>query len=144
MSTRAEARDALFVCFRTSWVADTPAIVGSVPEVFYQGVDEPDDEPEITHVRAMVVHSNAPQRSMGEPGNRRFLRLGQFIAQVRAPAGVGMVTVDALAAVVVDAFEGKCIGDDIVIREVVANEVGTAGALVGIDVIANFEYDRIK
>ena len=140
------ARDEIFTRFRTQWLADTPAITGTAPEIRWQGVEEalepPSDAP---WVRVTVLHATGEQSSMGETGNRSFDHSGIVTVQVFVPfEDQGFDTMDALVQVAIDAFEGQTTVNRVWFRNVRINEIGPDRAWINTNVISDFEYRVVR
>lgn len=137
-------RDEILTHFQTAWDAQpTP------PALFYD--DKKRDLPEdAAWARITVQHNVFGQRTLGgKPsqggGGRRFARTGIVTVQIFTPFGDGLTAGDPLVDLVVDTFEGEETGSDRVeFRNVRANEVGQGGAWHQTNVLAEFEYSRVK
>lgn len=146
-SSIAAGRDAILKQFTTAWNAQTPPI----PVVRYD--DLPGDLPpgNAPWARVNVRHTTAPQVTLGGVGGRRFRNYGILTVQVfsvdgaKGGTGGGLTQADALAKIVIDAFQGKSTKPDgVEFRNVRANEIGSSGSWFQTNVIADFEYDIIK
>lgn len=144
ISTIEEARDEILTHFRTAW-----NLQASPPLVLYDDkhVDLPDDAP---YARVTVQHSLSGQRTLGgKPslggGGRRFGRIGIVTVQIFTLFGDGLTTSDPLVDLTLDIFEGESTGSDrIEFRDVHPTEIGQDGPHHQTNVLANFEYDRVK
>ena len=144
IATIEEARDEILTYFTTEWNTQTDP-----PLVIYD--DKARDLPEdASWVRVRVQHNVFAQRTLGgKPslggGGRRFTRTGIVTVQVFTPVGDGLTSSDPLVDFTVDIFEGEETGSDRVeFRNTRANEVGADGPWHQTNVIADFEYDRVK
>ncbi len=141
----AEARDEILTHFKTAWDAGTPPI----PLLLYDDkhVDLPIDDP---YARITVTHNTFNQATIGATvangGNGvRFRRFGIIVVQVFTISGAGLTNADVLVDLALNAFEGEHTGSDrIEFRNVRANEIGQDGPWFQTNVIAEFEYDKIK
>ena len=144
IATIEEARDEILSYFQTAWdsQSDPPKLV-----YYDKKPDLPDDA---TWARITVQHNVFAQRTLGgKPSlggaGRRFTRSGIVTVQIFTPFGDGLTTSDPLVDFVLDTFEGEETGSDrIEFRNVRANEVGQDGAWHQTNVLAEFEYDRVK
>lgn len=144
IATYEEARDEILAHFTTAWNAQA-----SPPLLLYD--DKPRDLPkDAVYARVTVQHNVSSQVTLGgKPslggGGRRFRRNGIVTVQIFTPFGDGLTTADPLVDLAVDAFEGEDTGSDrIEFHEVRANEVGHDGVWHQTNVLAEFEYDRVK
>ena len=145
ITTIKEARNEILDHFTTAWNAGAPPI----PLLLYD--DKHVDLPENDHyARIMVQHNLTLPATVGAPtalsGNgARFRRLGIVTVQIFTISGDGLTQSDDLVNLAVDAFEGESTGSDrIEFRNTRANEVGQDGPWFQTNVIAEFEYDRVK
>lgn len=134
-----EARDDILAVFNTAWDANTAAIVGSVPEVRWQWVEESDPPPTGTYWAWVAVeHVEGGHAAIG-PG--LFEHQGIFTAQVYGPTSTqGISNVDTLVEVVLAAFEGTYSANGVWFRNARVNEVGAERGWIQVNVIVDFEY----
>ena len=144
IATIQEARDEILLHFTTAWNAQA-----SPPTLLYDDKtqDLPDDAP---YARITVQHNVFNQATVGGKtatggGGQRFRRNGIVTVQIFTPFGDGLTTADPLVDLAVDAFEGENTGSDRVeFRNTRANEIGHDGVWHQVNVLAEFEYDRVK
>jgi hypothetical protein len=75
----------------------------------------------------------------------RFRQFGIVTAQVFTVSGDGLTASDDLVELALNAFEGEKTGlDRIEFRNARPNEIGQDGPWFQTNVIAEFEYDRLK
>ena len=136
MTTRAEAREAMYQAFATGWG------VTSVFTFDNEILDPPDGAP---WARFSVKHNAATQETLGKPGNRRFARFGSVFVQIFTLENTGIDTDDNLATIAQNIFEGsRLIGTTVRFLDVNAREVGLDGKWYQTVVEATFEYDETK
>ena len=142
IATIEEARDEILSHFTTAWA-------GTGVLLLYD--DRQTDLPtDAAWARITVQHLVFGQRTLGGKvalggGGSRFGRGGLVTVQIFTPAGDGLTSADPLVDLALDAFEGESTGSDrIEFRSARANEVGLNGAWHQTNVIAEFEYDRVK
>jgi hypothetical protein len=138
----ATARDAILLHFTTAWNLATPP----VPRLLYddKARDLPDDAP---YARITIQHTASVQATVGgkASGGQRFRRFGLVTVQIFTLSGDGLTSADVLVDLALDAFEGENTGlDAIEFRNARANEVGQDGPWHQTNVIAEFNYDRVK
>ena len=145
IATIAEARNEILLHFTTAWDAGTPPI----PLLLYDDKhkDLPADAP---YARITIRHNVFTQRTLGGKiasggGGSRFTRFGIVTVQIFTLSDDGLTSADVLVDLALDAFEGESTGSDrIEFRNARANEIGQDGPWFQTNVIAEFEYDRVK
>ena len=158
MSDIVEATDLISKIFFDRWKADTPSIIGYVPEVIWEsaqmdlyngaaGPPGPPPAPPIPNkafARFIIRHVNGQQRSLSEPGGRRFNHYGVVIVQTLTPmsSGQNSLVAQRLAQVALSAFQGRAIRD-VWFRNVRYTEIGRDGLFYQINVMADFERTEI-
>jgi hypothetical protein len=141
MTTRNEAREALYLQFQTVW---TPT---GYPFVFDNESFTPPDTP---WARFSVRYAGAPQDTIGSAGNRRFLRTGSAFTQIFVPTQQGAISTgtkpfDTLSKVVTDGFEGATLsGVNLWFVEVAVRESGPDGKFFSGLVEATFRHEEIR
>lgn len=136
MTTLNEARGRIYQDFATAWGA-TSALT----------FDNEDFSPPagLPWVRLAVRHESAQQESLGEPGARKFERLGRVFVQVFTPLDTGAATADNLASAARAVFEGKTLTpENIRFHAVTVREIGPDGAWYQVNVEAQFSYTETK
>jgi len=144
INTITEARDEILLHFTTAWNAQTPPI----PLLFYtdKHQDPPDDA---SYARIRVQHNIVDRVTVGgkkaQGGvGQRFRRFGIVTVQVFTISGGGQVASDVFVDVAVAAFEGQSTGSDrIEFRNARSNEIGQDGPWYHVNVIAEFDYDKV-
>ncbi len=142
IATIAEARDEILAHFTTAWDAGTPP----VPRLLYDDKAR-DLPPNAPYARIIVKHNLFAQATVGGKGTggQRFRRFGIVTVQIFTLSGDGLTNADVLVDLALDAFEGESTGSDrIEFRNARANEIGEDGPWFQTNVIAEFDYDRIK
>ena len=142
VSTVTQARDEMLAKFLVAWKAsstscDLPVIYGDVVE----GVPASG-----AWARIVVRHNTGGAATIGgETGNRRFRHAGIVMVQIFTEHADGQVLSDLLAEIANDAFEGEVTSPGrVIFRNVRINEVGLDGQWFQVNVLAEFEYDRVK
>lgn len=138
----ADARDAMLGMFKTGWNAQTPP----VPPVAYPDMKftAPDASSAWARITVQHVHGSR-QVTLGQPGNRRFRKVGVITVQIFTPPGDGLTLADQLVKIAVDIFEGKSTVDDgVQFLNVRPIEVGLNGSWQHNNVQVDFNYDVIK
>jgi len=145
ITARGTARDEILLQFKTAWDAGTPPI----PLLIYDDkhVDLPNNA---SYARITIQFTTAVQSTVGGRvslggGGQRFRRFGLITVQIFSISGDGLTVADPLVDLAVDAFEGTSTGSDrIEFRNVRATDIGQDGPWYQTNVVAEFEYDRVK
>lgn len=144
IATTTEARDEILSYFTTAWNA------GPLPPILLYDDKVRDLPTDAAYARVTVQHNVFNQATIGGKvssggGGQRFRRSGVVTVQIFTPFGDGLTTADPLVDLALDAFEGENTGSDrIEFRNVRENEVGHDGVWHQTNVLAEFEYDRVK
>lgn len=135
-----DARDQIISLFTNGWNAQTPP----VPLLLYD--DKSEDLPKNgPYARITIAHNTGGQVTMATTGNRRFRRFGLVTIQIFSSANDGLSSADVFVKIANDIFEGASTGSDAIeFRNVRVNEIGEDGPWYQINVIAEFNYDRIR
>ena len=98
MTTKLQANEAVYSRFKEEWDDRTP----------YLFDNEKSDEPiPLPWVRLVTREVEGTQETLGEPGNRRFLRRSTVIVQIFTQMNSGVKDADEMAAFIRGIFEGK-------------------------------------
>lgn len=147
-TTKTQARDEVYTLFRTAWLAD---VTSQDVVLLYEGVgpQEPPSAPTNgsppSWVRLQMRWADGDLISLGgESGSRIFDRSGIITAQVFTPSGDGLVASDLLTEIALNALEGKTTSSGVRIRRARIVDVGEDGPWYQSNVVAAFEFDRLK
>lgn len=147
-TTYKAARNTIQSLFWTAWQANAPALTGgSVPEVRWQGKEEPSLPPsDASWARVTVRHTGGQQATLGGPSLRRWRREGLITIQVFTPIsdGEGLNLGLDLAKIAADAYEGQDGDGGIWFRNVRVSEIGPDGPWFQHNMLAAFEYDELR
>jgi hypothetical protein len=144
IDTLTEARDELLRHITTAWNAQA-----SPPPLLYDdnSKDLPDNGP---FARITVQFNQFDQRTLGgKPalggGGRRFGRTGTVTVQIFTLFDDGLTNSDLLVDLVIDAFEGEATTIECIwFRNVSVTTIGQTGVWHQTNVLAEFDFDRIK
>lgn len=142
------ARDAIFGAFETAWNAGSAAIVGSVPEIRWQG-KEKDEKPAVTaywvRVSTQTVAEGQATLNSQTNGKRRYRSEGLVFVQLFCPKSdkQGHENGEKLSVVARDAFRGKQIPGGVEFRNARINELPPDGDAFRFNVVANYRYAEI-
>lgn len=139
-----EARKAIAQRWMTQW----PALSTNTPFVFDEDAA---NESVPAYARISISFEPSEQRTLGEPGNRKFTRRGSIIVElfVEAVTGGGTKRLDELTQYVITIFEEVrfgAVGSDEPITTF-ASEPGrtsSAGQFKTISVGVDFEYVEVR
>jgi len=146
-ATYEEAIDQMSAFFKVAWDANTTAIVGYVPEVFWPGVEK-ENAPDVAKYWARFTQEgvNEEQTTLtGDAGCQRFTPEGLIVIQVFCPKldSVSMENGRKLATVGKEAYRGKKTSGGIWFRNVKIKELTPEAKWNRFNVIAEYEYDEI-
>lgn len=135
MTTREEAREALYEAFRVGWANET--------EYWFDNeIAHPEDLEE--WVRFTVRHSISSQETLGKENNRKFNRAGRVLVQIFVVLDKGTDRSDELSTKVRNIFEGKTVSG-IRFTAVTIREIGEDNQKwFSVIVEAPFNYTEIK
>ncbi len=135
--TTKEARDEALGRFKTVWDADA---LSTGWRVLYW---DDNQDPPTSGNWARVTMRHATGRVVAI-GGKMAERNGTLTVQLFAEAGDGLSTVDDLATVVNNAFEGHATPGGVLFENVRINEIGHDGRWFNVNVLADFEYCTIR
>lgn len=146
------APDAIFGQLKTGWDANTPALVGFIPQTVYEA-SEPALKPHPKDgtkpwARAVIRHSGADEKVtlVGNAGGR-YRRHGCVWVQVFVPGAdaKGQTLGQRLAMVARTAFEGKRTpGDGVVFTKASIKDSPMDGPWFVYNVVAYFYWDEVR
>lgn len=141
MTTRTEAREAIYEAWRVGWVSGGSELT---PYCF----DNEDFDPKglASWARLSVRHTDSTQDTLGRSGNRKFLRSGNVLVQLFTQVDDGTRSSDELVEVVKAIFEGVSLAGTTVdfIGEVIPRETGPDGKWYQVVVEASFQYTETR
>lgn len=142
-ATVGAARDAVNGQINTRWQAIYPS---NPPLIVWMDTNADTPKDNESWVRIKWVHKSGFQATINTPGNRRFRARGTITLEVRSPIGDGLTASDTIVNNVQSIFEGQNVGgtDGVIFREVTPVERGPDGTWFQVDVLVNFEYDRLR
>lgn len=146
-TTYEEAKDEIYSQFFAAWVAGSAAIVGYVPEVRWQNLEEatkPDQSKYWARVSTQSV--DEPQANLGADaeGKRRYTGLGLVFVQIFVPKTEGNDYKGAkLAELARNAYRGKKTTGGVWFRNVRINNLEPEELFYRFNVVAEYEYDEI-
>lgn len=135
-----EAKDAILDHFVTEWNAQA-----NPPDIHYEDVEKKTPSGDVTWVRVRIQHNTGTQVTLGGPAGKRFRMTGLFTVNIFTPFGDGNSQADDLVEVALAAFQGRDTGSDkIEFKNARSQELGRDGPWFLTNVLAEFEYDRIR
>ena len=145
-----EAKDAMFALFNTAWQAGAGAIVGSVPEIRWQGVEGRDLPPTDDYwCRVSLQTLRRKQATLGLPTGdadiKRYTVFGLIFVQVFCPMALSDAGAkgELLAQLAQNAFSGKTTDNGVWFRNTVINELPATDDYYIFNVVAEYTYDDI-
>lgn len=145
-----DAIDELYAKFVAAWNAQSAAVVGYVPQIFFQGV-QPETPPDSSKYWCRVSHDIVieSQTSLstceGAPGQRRYTAQGLLFVQLFGPKedAQAFEFLQKLAIIGRNAYRGKTTPGHIWFRNVRVKPLPDEELYKRFNVIAEFEYDEI-
>lgn len=116
MTTIAQVREQIYQTLETAWGATTPITFGNEDYDPVEGQD---------FIRLSVQGQSSRQDTLGQPGQRKYFRLGTIFVQIFVPENSGMAQTDAYAQTIVEAFEGaRALSNDLRFQAAIVREIG--------------------
>lgn len=141
--TIAQARDLLTQHIVNAWVAGG----FNTDNIVFDDIKK-DSNPAAgqTWVRVKIRHGNSRQVTLADStGKTKFERKPNVYLQIFTPSGGGLTENDAVVQILLDAFEGRSIGNsDIWFRRTSSKEMGVDGNFFKANVFTEVSYDQIK
>lgn len=148
MTNYVSAVDQMFALFNVAFLASAPAVVGYVPDIRWQGINEgtkPDAAKYWCRVSQQTVIEEQTTLA-GSDGKKRYTASGLVFVQLFCPiADVEASPKGRLLAVIArNAFRGKTTSGKVWFRNVRINELSNEESAVRFNVVAEYEYDEIS
>ena len=144
------ANSEIFALFHVAWQASAASVVGYMPEVRWQGVQEreiPDGSKYWARLSVQTISAKQATLSAdcGKPGQKRFTAFGLVFVQLFCPKSDNQAFAKGqqLAEVARNTFRGKATASNIWFRNVRINELSPEKLWERFNIIAEFEYDEI-
>ena len=145
-----DAKSEMFALLNAAWQANTVAIVGYVPAIYWQMKEEPaTPDPSKYWARCsrqtVLEQQTTLSTCEGANGQRRFTTFGLLFVQIfcpKAAENVGTIA-EKLAQVAKDAYRKQQTTSGIVFRNVRINELPPENQYYRLNVVAEFEYDEL-
>lgn len=147
MTTYTEAVDQILATVNTAWQSSTTAVVGYVPDIYWQGVEEP-KKPDLTKYWARVsqVGFNDEQSTLRNgDSEQRYTTNGNVYVQIFAPKkdSLGMTNGRELATIARNSFRGTTTDGCVWFKNARIVELDPEESFYRLNVIAEYEYDEI-
>lgn len=144
------AIDDIYGAFLTAWNANSAAIAGYVPTVYYQGV-QPDSPPDSSKIWCRISHDIVLEQQTtlsnceGAPNQKRYTTTGLVFVQVFGPKEDAEVwlKMQKLAKVARNAYRGKSTPGRVWFRNARIKPLADEELYKRFNVIAEFEYDEL-
>ena len=145
-----QAVDEMFALFRTAWNANTAAIVGTVPEVRWQGV-ESKVVPIVDGYWCRISTQNLGEKqttfksAIAQDTNRRYTSKGLLFVQIFCPMSDSdsMSKGRQLGEVAKKAFRGKATPAAVWFRNARVNDLPPEDDMYRFNMVVEYEYDDI-
>lgn len=144
-ATYREAVDAMFELFNTAWIDGTTAIVGSIPQIFWQGV-EPIDKPVVDAFYAMVSAQNVIDRQATfRNETKRYTSNGLLTIQLFCPRAnsQAMDKGRQLAELCREVFRNNGTSNGVWFRNARINDLPPEENSYRFNIIVDYEFDEI-
>jgi hypothetical protein len=143
--------DAIFALFNTAWAGDTTAIVGSVPDIRWAGVEEPDKPPmnafwcRVSTITTTPEKQTALRIGVAPSQNRRYTSSGIVFVQIFCPMSVAdaMNKGRKLAELARNAFRGKETANNVWFRDMRIDPLAPEDEFYRFNVSVEYEFDEI-
>ena len=140
------AVDQMFALFNTAWVNQTVPIVGYVPVVRWQGVEEL-TKPDASKYWARVSQQTILEEQRGFStfnGSALYSTRGLIFVQIFCPKSdiKAMEKGRSLAVVARNAFRGKTTSGKVWFKNCTINELSPEESFFRLNVVSNYNYDE--
>jgi len=145
-ATYTEAVDAINGAFYEAWQAEAASIVGSVPEIRWQGVEADKPPQNVFWCRVSIQTVYEEQTTLSnDNGTKRYRTGGLVFVQIFCPTAdaQAMDKGRKLAIVARNAFRGKQTANGVWFRNARINELPPEDDAYRLNVVADYEYDDI-
>lgn len=146
-ATYAEATDAMFAQFNTTWQADAASIVGYVPSVFWPGDNEPTEKPSQFWARVSRENVTDIQSTLTDAdSSTRYTVSGLLTVQLFAPLNIvgSWSKLMNLAILVQNTFRGTSTINGIWFRRVTVKELPKESKYFRFHVVTQYSYDEVR
>lgn len=145
-----EAEDQIKTKFYETWQAGATAIVGYVPEVRWQGVEEP-SAPDANkfwcrHSLEIVEEQQSTLSSCeGAPGQKRYVTYGLVFVQIFCPRSLALAYRQGklLGELAKSAYRGTSTPGGVWFRKATLKPLQSENSYIRFNVSAQFEYDSL-
>ena len=149
-ATYSEAVDAMFALFNAAWTAGAAAIVGTVPEIRWQGVEGPNKPPANGYWCMVGVQTVAEPQSTFKTGvepleNRRYTAIGFLVVQLFCPMSDAQSAYKGrlLAELARNAFRGQETSNGVWFRNGRIEPLPPEENAHRFNIIVEYQYDDI-
>jgi len=148
--TYSEAVDEMFALFLTAWNAGSSAIAGYIPEIRWQGKEDPSTPDSSKFWCRVSVQSvfeeQAGVSALPSVGKRRYESSGLLFVQIFCPKSKAdsFAVGRKLAELAKATYRGKTTPCKVIFQNVRINELPIENLSYRFNVIAEYEYDEIS
>lgn len=148
MTNYIDAVKEIFATFKEAWDAETTAIVGCIPNVFWMGVEQP-DKPERGKYWVRVSQQTVTEEQStfkNAENEQRYTTNGIVIAQISCPSSDSQAVTKGreLAIIARDAYRGNSTSGKVWFRNAKILELPFEKDWYIFNVTAEYEYDEKK
>lgn len=149
MTTVALARLDILTFFKTNFdliPINTSLDLDVLPPVIYDNKAKPIQDTSVSWLRVSIRHSTGEQNTLGQSGNRKFLRNGILFIQIFTPLDRGLQLADYLSDQILAFLEGGSTSTNGIAFTDVSppNDLGNEGSWNQINIEAKFFYEQIN
>lgn len=149
-ATYPQAIDAIFALFNAAWSAGAPAIVGTVPQIRWQGTEGTSKPPVdgfwcMVSAQTVFEEQSTLKTGLAPSENRRYTATGLLVVQLFCPMSdaEAMDKGRRLAVVARNAFRGKETNNGVWFRNARINEIPPEENAYRFNIVVEYEYDDI-
>jgi hypothetical protein len=139
-ATVTQARDQIYALYKAAMDANSADTV-----IVYDDAKTPTPEDASSWARISVRHTSGGQSTISRNGGiSRYTRTGTVYVNLFEMPGAGLNSLDALAKIALDAFEGKTTSGNVWFTKAQVRELGIVEGWYQTNVLINFSYDEVK
>jgi len=145
MTDYEQAIDDIFGMFVPVWNAESAAVVGYVPEIRYQGVEEKEELPTGKYwCRLSQMSEDEGQATLRNGDCQRYTTDGLLFVQLFCPKkdAEAMTLGRRLSVIARSAYRGKKSPNGVWFRNVRIKELAPESKWIKFNIIAEYEYDE--
>lgn len=139
-ATVTQARDQIYALYKAAMDANA-----SSTKIIYDDAKGDTPDGPTSWARISVRHTSGGQSTISrQSGISRYTRTGTVYVNLFETPGAGLNTLDPLAKIALDAFEGKTTVGNVWFTKAQVRELGIVNGWYQVNVLINFSYDEVK